>query len=463
MEGIYYFGDQVRWNLGFINPNIAGAFIAMILAFILPFSGRFAGKGVKNAVSFILFLALEIPLWITIAKTYSRGALVAALTCVVVYAAISLFRGDRIGKVLTVLASRLVSVLIILISTGFIQRTSPSYLASDGSVSARTALWQGGLKMVTQAPLEGWGAGNSGKEYINWYQDIDDERKYAGMVNSYLYIAVERGLPVLFFLLFTSLFFCISGMSKSDKVSDLFRTGGALGILSYIILNIFSTLIVFHSLLMLLTAFLGVVVISNIAECQWRRFLAALPPAFVISILMCFGILCAGYMIDDGSISKRDGFLALSAGNNNASALRKIAIFPDDDTLGLYYGKELRRALHNIADKNIEFIVFNPDAAIEEEAIPSDIHTAILMGKASKNLESIKNPNRRVFLVNPVGTPPQGALCPERIFLPMLDIYNQNPRWTEYANRHKIAIEYLDGVSNRITEHAFMGIIQKTR
>lgn len=36
MEGIYYFGEHLRWNLGFSNPNIAGAFIAVLIAFLSP-------------------------------------------------------------------------------------------------------------------------------------------------------------------------------------------------------------------------------------------------------------------------------------------------------------------------------------------------------------------------------------------------------------------------------------------
>ncbi len=34
MEGVYYFGEHLRWNLGFLNPNIAGAFIAILIAFL---------------------------------------------------------------------------------------------------------------------------------------------------------------------------------------------------------------------------------------------------------------------------------------------------------------------------------------------------------------------------------------------------------------------------------------------
>ena len=55
MEGIYYFGEHVRWNLGFVNPNIAGAFIAMLLAFVIPFSGKFLDKGAKRVFSVLLF------------------------------------------------------------------------------------------------------------------------------------------------------------------------------------------------------------------------------------------------------------------------------------------------------------------------------------------------------------------------------------------------------------------------
>ena len=191
MEGIFYFGDQLRWNLGFETPNIAGALVAVAIAFLLPFTSKIPDTK-RRLLAFAVLLAVEILLWAVLAKTYSRGALVAAGICFICCNAFMFSRSESKCRILGIALAKAVAVSAILLYTGFANRISPEYINNDGSTSGRIALWTGGLKMVAQAPVYGWGVDKSGEEYINWYQDFSDERKYAGMVNSYLHVAVER-------------------------------------------------------------------------------------------------------------------------------------------------------------------------------------------------------------------------------------------------------------------------------
>ena len=59
MEGIFYFGDQLRWNLGFETPNIAGALVAVAIAFLLPFTSKIPDTK-RRLLAFAVLLAVEI-------------------------------------------------------------------------------------------------------------------------------------------------------------------------------------------------------------------------------------------------------------------------------------------------------------------------------------------------------------------------------------------------------------------
>ena len=461
MEGIYYFGEHVRWNLGFVNPNIAGAFIAMLLAFVIPFSGKFLDKGAKRVFSVLLFFIIEAPLWFLLAKTYSRGALAATCICVLAYAIILSIQARSFKQVAYFLLPKVALLALILCATGFIWRTTPSYISGDGSVSARTTLWQGGLKMVATEPISGWGKDNSGSEYINWYQDIDDERKYAGMVNSYLYMAVERGLPILFVGLGFLLFFVFWGVNTSEGIFAAISTAGGLGILSYLTLNFFSTLIVFNSMQILLGLFIGIIVISNIVT-LYRFRLGILGKviisAFTLSFACCFGTYSAGYVLNEGYVYRR-GCMTVFSKNKAFGSI--VLLMPDEDILGKYYGKELRKVLLNKKFNSIAFAVLNKQDKIENKSILDDVETVVLFGKSISCLKDLNKSGIRIVVVNPIGNPDiTRDFELDKIFLPELDVFNQNPRWAAYSSERQLKADYLSGSAQRITDDALAAVLE---
>ena len=104
---------------------------------------------------------------------------------------------------LTVLATmlRIVAVVACLFASNFSARLAPDYTRSDRSALNRLDLWKGGLELVAASPLRGWGWGESGAAYMQWTQPLDRTEAYKSMVNSYLTVAVEAGLPVFALLL----------------------------------------------------------------------------------------------------------------------------------------------------------------------------------------------------------------------------------------------------------------------
>ena len=189
IEGIYFFGDQVRWNLGWPNPNPAGAFVAMCLVFLFAGHVCFRAPADRRWRFFgLALLLIESGLWFLLCKTYSRGALLAAV-CGMLFYFLGLFffrlQGLSRSRVCVGLLLRFALLACLLWITGFFGRIDPGFVAEDASVGNRAVLWQGGAQMLWHKPLTGWGVGESGPQFMHWFQPVDASAQYAGMVNSY--------------------------------------------------------------------------------------------------------------------------------------------------------------------------------------------------------------------------------------------------------------------------------------
>ena len=442
MEGIFYFGDQLRWNLGFETPNIAGAMVAVAIAFLLPFTSKIPDKK-RRLFLFAVLFAVEISLWFVLAKTYSRGALVAAGICFVCCNAFMLFRSERKCRILGIAMAKAVAVSVILLYTGFANRISPEYINNDGSTSGRIALWAGGLKMVAQAPVCGWGVDKSGEEYINWYQDFSDERKYAGMVNSYLLVAVERGLPALFAALSILAFPLFADFRLWQKNVDLFALALGLAMLSLCVSNIFSTLWVVSSI-----RYTGITIaaVSVIYAIFKGRKILAFSKIAMLSITsaasICLCLYLAGLALRPKYISKHIDHITLLP---DSPTDKRIAIIADKDTFGKYFGKTLRNAYGKATPETVL------DVYCE---IPKNAEGYDKFIITSKFAQTFQPPtSTKVVYINPIGNPPPpSGLTNATIYLPRFDIYNQNSKWINAAKKAQITHSFIETSSNQIPE-----------
>lgn len=425
MEGIFYFGDQLRWNLGFETPNIAGALVAVAIAFLLPFTSKIPDTK-RRLLAFAVLSAVEILLWAVLAKTYSRGALVAAGICFICCNAFMFSRSESKFRILGIALAKAVAVSAILLYTGFANRISPEYIGNDGSTSGRIALWTGGLKMVAQAPVCGWGSDKSGEEYINWYQDFSDERKYAGMVNSYLHIAVERGLPALFAALSILAFLFFADFRLWRKNGDLFALALGLALLSLCVSNIFSTLWIVSSI-----RYTGITVaaVSVIYAIFKGRKILAFAKIAMLSIAsaasICLCLYLAGLALHPKFISKHSDHIALAP---DRPTDKRIAVIADKDTFGKYFGKTLRKA----------YVKANPETVLDVYCeIPKNTKgydKFIVTGKFAQIFQPPTS--TKIVYINPIGNPPPPSnLTNATIYLPRFDIYNQNSKWINAAKK----------------------------
>lgn len=255
MEGAYFYGEHLRWNLGWENPNPAGAFVAMGIPWLWAIaSGAGRQGGWKcRLLGLVAFLG-EAALWFLLCKTYSRGALVAAFVAAAVYFGLSIYR-DGWRKAMRMAGVRGVMVIALLLGSGFFSRIDPGYVVEDASAMNRLTLWKGGLQMIAASPWRGWGAGESGDGFMQWFQPLEADEAYAGMVNSYLHVGVERGLPVLgaalslVGALLAVVGFAIKGRGSRDRnrrdigagMKDLVQ-GAGCSMVVFLVANLFSSL-----------------------------------------------------------------------------------------------------------------------------------------------------------------------------------------------------------------------------
>jgi hypothetical protein len=188
-EGEFFYNGTLRWNLGWATPNYAGAFLCTLAPFAWAIGDRRASRYAS--------LLFEVILYFLLAKTCSRGSLVAWAAAAAFFVA-ARDRKRLLSEEWLIWITRFVALGCIVYITGFTTRVVPSSIMSDYSVLNRLELWSGGLAMVAASPFSGWGSGESGSAYMNWFQHVDREESYRTMVNSYLHIAVEYGLVVLF-------------------------------------------------------------------------------------------------------------------------------------------------------------------------------------------------------------------------------------------------------------------------
>jgi len=178
------------WGLG--NPNKTAALIAILM--VAVWSLAYVRQWMFW-VSLTLFSALGVCL----VHTFSRGGMVAAF-CGLVPLIVCLRRPWPVKRIVGVVAA----VWVIIGASIYLQaheRYGQGVVQEDRSISNRFDLWKTAPTMMVDAP-GGWGFGQSGKAYTDWYQPTDRNESYRTLVNSHLTWLVEFGWIGRFFYIF---------------------------------------------------------------------------------------------------------------------------------------------------------------------------------------------------------------------------------------------------------------------
>ncbi|MCQ2389788.1 MAG: O-antigen ligase family protein [Kiritimatiellae bacterium] len=213
----------------FINPNKTAAIFMMLSVMFLSvalvlFHGR---RLILGMVAVIPFLASLVFLFLTQSRGCLLGFVLGIVSLIVPH-----FREfkDLFSF------RRILVALLLLVALGGIAfkfggtRFTSGFLAQDPRTDRRT-MWAAVPRMMADAPT-GWGYGNGGRAYVDWYQSFDTPLAVSELQNSHLTWLVEMGCMERVGYVFAWLFFMFlfAVWAFRDKKSLPFAVFVAFGV-----------------------------------------------------------------------------------------------------------------------------------------------------------------------------------------------------------------------------------------
>lgn len=460
----------------------------------------------------IALLGLEALLWFLLAKTYSRGALVAAALAATYFICVSERQRFTQTWRIWILRSAIASACVI--GTGFAGRLKLGELRQDGAVEHRLALWKGGLQMMAAAPWQGWGAGESGRAYMNWFEPLDHPEGFSTMVNSYLDAGVEHGLPALAAVLAMVSTLLIwawlqvrRGFSRTEIGTDASpnadqahpNTGGGCtgrsgrrtiswsrliaaagaSIVVWAVANVFTTLWIVPMLWIVPGFATMMIIMVPSVDRSWHPPLSALVGGVSVGVTCAVTLWLAGMLIHQANalrIHPLGAGVVRIARKNGASGL-PWKIWPDFKVLGRTPGKEIRRWMATAGAPVVVVVHFSPPLStlsdfrtprnsapessplVTGERIRSGAkYGVMLFGNEAERLgRNLPFNIAKVVLVNPRGRMPAIETIevvkhgPEiTLILPQIDQVGDQRKWLKWAQDRGARVIVAAGVGEDI-------------
>jgi len=464
----YYFNRHLRWSLFWENPNYAAAFLACLLGWLWC-----AQRSLSLEVEFkrltlgSLFVAygFELCVWFLLAKTYSRGGLVAAVAGMLFFFGLHGASYTGWTLVLRNLITRVAVVAVICIAVGFAPRLSPAYAMQDNSVLNRLEMWKGAMTMMHDSPLHGWGKGLGGVAYVNWYQPLDAPQRPIGFVNSYLEIAVEQGTHILFVALACALALVLMAVKLGKRHAWALGAGSVL--VTWFTANLLTSLWADMTLwilpgiaiVCLVGASLATPLFSSLRRKQgvasdaptWEQdapaTLKALAISSAASLLICgLLVLAGGAMSKDRKFRARplrqsDAVLVSSRGKAGEEQA-VCEVWVDGAVFGNFWGKTLRAMLDEVP--GIKLLVYAPWAR-ENVYLDKSPRVSIYSGFQVEAINDNRNHAGKVVFLHPNGRPPVGEAVSnvEKVAcFPAIDTSPYSMPWRIWAAKHAERLLY---------------------
>lgn len=458
LDGEFLSGSHFRWNLGWPTPNYAGAFLVTLLALAFVFSGsRWRWVALVGEAGGLFLLA----------KTYSRGAVVAWGLAWLFGLVAS--REWRVPAQRAVWAARAGLLAVMLFVVGFEWSHAAKNPASggaptteDGSVVNRLALWRGGLKMIPAAPLTGWGAGESGRAYMNWFQDLDRDEKPITMVNSYLHVGVEHGLPSLAMALCIGAALllvawrCVRddtrlgprerlGERRTETIKQMGSVAAGASLVAWMAANVFTTLWIEPKLW--IVPMVAVLLLGwSASKCPQIRLDSLAAASLAIAVIAVGGLYGAGQWLREGQstsiVPGANGAVMLATSDSTGAVWH---VWPDTTVLGLTPGKEIRRLLKT-GPANIRLVVHRA-APLQPREIPAGAEGIMLFGRQVERLGwDLPLGDRKLWLIHPTVLPPALDKLSDQaspiitVVLPQIDETGNGPAWRLWAKENGVRV-----------------------
>ncbi len=435
LENDFFFNGTQRWDLGWATPNYAGAFLATIICLIWAVRGKKYYYYIFSAT-----LVIESLLYFSLAKTYSRGSLIALFAGALFFITSSGQKTMR--RSWRLWAIRFIILITCVAGTGLFNRFEASHLTSDASVTNRLDLWRGGVEMIASAPLFGWGSGESGRAYMNWYQDLEQAENYSTMVNTYLHVSVEYGL-ILFTGTLIGLFAILMMAWHSARLGDALAGAAGASIVAWAVANIFTTLWI-ESGLWVIPSISTMLVILRARKGQYQ----SIRLIKLMAASACVAVVLSGMLYISGIVSAkryawtlhphRDGTIELISGAADDKSVPVWRLWPDSDVFGLTPGKEVRRWVAEMGAGHFYLHRGGSDKIMIKDTSNCAV---MLCGRHSERLVEPGVLNfQTLWLLHPSTPPPASTAAFEvlpnvTVVLPEIDETGLNLAWRSWAKR----------------------------
>lgn len=191
MSDLHFHGIwRMDWGLG--NPNKTAALIALLMVAIW-------GLGYIRKWGFWAALLPFTGLGVCLIHTMSRGGLIALFAGLVPLIITAPRPWPRNRVIALVMVSWIIIGTSVYLNAHL--RYEQGLFQEDHSITNRFQIWKTAPRMMADAP-GGWGLGNSGDAYMQWYQPLSSKEGYRTLVNSHFTWLVEMGWPLRLAYLF---------------------------------------------------------------------------------------------------------------------------------------------------------------------------------------------------------------------------------------------------------------------
>lgn len=463
----YFYENFARFGFGLENPNHAAALIAFVIPIL--WTVQSAARSQQYTARLWVTYILELILIICLCLTLSRGGILAVGMAALLFCRERAVAYRSVQTCLWNLSMFVVRGLVlmsVLISIGGIKRLS-SVIGSDPSVTHRLELWRGGLELAYLRPFCGWGAGKSGIAFIQWIQPTNEHFVTFGMVNSYLQVAVEFGLPVLWMLLVLMnliIAYCMSNSAIERPPRPQLLRGLGLGLVAYSIAALFSTL--WTDWATLIPPVLGTGTVIFLALLRGRNHIPALvhktKTAVVFATASVASVYFAGSRSAESSSTVRSTvssansrYIELSGPSGRrqleSAATHNIVVVVDKLTLGFSYGQRLRDLMDSMPDSQTRMTVYNIEST--PQGIKSE--TLILTGYAVHKYSRDWNANAIIFIC-PIGNVPRNfdRKANTVLIVPEYDQFGYTEQWKRWAKMRDVELHIVHDCGQDISSEA---------
>ena len=321
-----FYGHLTRMDWGFGNPNKTAALIASIMLAVWIFA-------YMRKWGFWLAVALFTGFGVCIILTLSRGCVVGFMAggiCVLAWTPRP-FSYPRICAVIAACVALIIFAFIINAGSRYTQ----ALWGKDRSVGNRLLIWSQVPSMIHDAP-NGWGLGQSGDAYMQWYQPITRGEGYRTLVNSHLTWLTELNWwgRAAYVFAWVAIFIVLWPAQNQRWFSIPLGIWIAFGVCA-----IFSSTAEAPLLWVIPIVALASVLIARMKRKMWPEYRLWLSGTFIF-ILIIVGIFICGMLAAAHSpiFCLRDGVVTLG------SKPPKIWIIaPNRNVLGEHYGHEIRQ------------------------------------------------------------------------------------------------------------------------